>query len=312
MTKSGWAGFLLSVVFLLSACGEPPRPTPDYAIPTAPPTPANYEGVPAAATAGPVSRPTPQKASPRPGDQSLPTDTPLTPTVSGDSGDEPDGSSGGPGARLIDGTDPTVLARLYGTPGSGALPGQGGLALSPGVRRSGQPSRPLPTPTLNTNPQAVRIESLRTSQASFLFSYKQAAIKILEVSRTARPVFASANVLKPDRTTWSFLFVAPEGPRMWRVIFDTEGNRLDLREVAPAMVSDASLIDMSKVLDSSVLLERATAAGLNTALPVDIVNFQLEGQTKQPCFIFTNVAQGKQVALQAYTGQILRNDFVTG
>ena len=96
---------------------------------------------------------------------------------------------------------------------------------------------------------------------------------------------------------------------MWRIIFDTQDNRLDLREVAPSMLNDANLIDMNKVLDTPDLVDRASAGGVNINLPVDIINFQIEGQTKQPAFIFTNVAQGKQVAVQAYTGQIIRNDF---
>ena len=290
---------------LLVGCGETPRPKQvSSEVPTAPPTPANYDGVPAAVSVGPVNRARPTVSS---GAQQVTSGVArLTPTAGpSEDGTDPQDGGGGPGERLLDGADPTTLARLYSTPGY--LSGGGNLSLTPGVR--GGPRGVAPTPTLSTNPQAVRIDSLRTTPTTFLGSYRAAATKVLEVSRTARLVFASANNLKADRTTWTFLFVAAEGPHMWRVIFDSPTTRPDLREVAPSMVADASLIDMTKVLDSPALLDRAVAAGLNTSLPVDIVNFQIEGQTRQPCFIFTNVAQGKQVAIQAYTGDIVRNDF---
>ena len=92
----------------------------------------------------------------------------------------------------------------------------------------------------------MRIDSFRTTRTTFLQAYKPAAVKVLEVSRNARLAFASANNLKADRTTWTFLFVSADGPHMWRVIYDSEGGRLDLREVAPSMLEDARLIDMTK------------------------------------------------------------------
>ncbi len=297
---------------LVTACSEAARPTPgSIGTPTAPATPADYAGVPDAATFGAIARP----SVGRPGQAATsatkgnngagPTPTPG-PTAEA----EPDPEEGvsGPGDRVIIEADPTALARLYGSPGPGPRPG-GGLAATSGPRSNVQPRRPAPTPTLSTNPQAVRIETLRLTPVSFLAAYKQASLKLLEVTRTGRLVFASANVLKADRAVWTFMFLAPEISRMWRIIYDTEGNRLDLREIAPSMADDLARIDMSKVLDSPALIERAGLNGLNLTLPVDIVNFQVEGLSKQPCFIFTNVAQGKQVALHAYTGQIIRNDF---
>ena len=53
----GLVGLLLA---LLTGCSDNVRPTAVSAgVPSAPPTPANYNGVPDAATAGPVSRPLP-------------------------------------------------------------------------------------------------------------------------------------------------------------------------------------------------------------------------------------------------------------
>ena len=153
---------LLALASWLTACGETPRPTPDYAIPTPPPTPADYNGVPDAATPGSIARPTPTRLT---GSVNAPLDTipanDATITVppdldSGDPSSDGSGDSGGPGERLIDGTDPSVLARLYGTPGPGAISG-----LPPNLGNNAQPSRPQPTPTLSNNPQAVRIVSLK-------------------------------------------------------------------------------------------------------------------------------------------------------
>ena len=66
---------------------------------------------------------------------------------------------------------------------------------------------------------------------------------------------------------------------------------------------------MSRVLASPALIDKAANNGLQVLLPIDIVNFQVEGLTHQPCFILTNTAQGKQVVINAYTGVIVRNEF---
>lgn len=299
---------ILMLASMLIACGETPRPTPlAFEKPIAPPTPASYDNIPGAATIGGANRPTlPRPTGPETSASPGRNLEPLPTELSEPSEQEP--GVAGPGERVLIDIDPTALAKLYDTPGSNFRPGGVQIPLTPGTRRT-SPSRAAPTPTLSTNPNAVRIESLRTTQVSFLAAYRLASLKLLEVSRTARPVFASANLLKPERTVWSFMFITPEGSRMWRIIYDTEGNRLDLREIAPSMLSDAALIDMSKVLESQALLERAASNGLRVNLPVDIITFQVEGLSKQPCFLFTNIAQGKQVAIHAYTGQVLRNDF---
>jgi hypothetical protein len=75
------------------------------------------------------------------------------------------------------------------------------------------------------------------------------------------------------------------------------------------MLSDVGQIDMTRVLDGDELVSRIEAAGLRVNIPVDVVNFQLDGTTRQPSFIMTNVPQGKQLVINSYNGQILRNDF---
>jgi len=200
--------------------------------------------------------------------------------------------------------DPTALAKLLGTPGPGSQPG--GAAL-PTLK--GSPNRGVPTPTLNTSPGQSRIDALRSTKVSFVAAYKQALGKVEQVQSSPKLAFASANILRPERTAWSFLFLAPDGNKMWRVIFDSTGPKLDINEQAPSMQADASIINMEKVLDSEELLRKAESGGLKLNLPVDIFNFQVEGVSRQPCFVLTNVTQGKQVAINAYTGAVVRDDF---
>ncbi|MEI6045913.1 MAG: hypothetical protein WCS37_16310, partial [Chloroflexota bacterium] len=197
--------------------------------------------------------------------------------------------------------DPAALAKLAGSPGpdNGASP----------TLKGGGNGRTPPTPTLNVSPNQAKIESLRSSKVSFLSAYRQALGRAQQVLPDLQLVFASANVLKPERTVWSFLFLSSDGSRMWKVIFDSTGPKLDLTEQAPSMQTDALRIDMEKVLDTDELLRRAESAGLKLSWPVDVFNFQLEGTIRQPCFILTNVIQGKQVAINAYNGSIVRDDF---
>jgi hypothetical protein len=200
--------------------------------------------------------------------------------------------------------DPTALAKLAGSPGPNNMPG----GVLPTVK-GGQVSRNLPTATLNVSPSQSKIEALRSSKVTFMTAYRQAIGRAQQVFPNVQLVFASANVLKPERTVWSFLFLSSDGSRMWKVIYDSNGPKLDLTEQAPSMQTDALRINMEKVLDSDEILRRAESAGLKLSWPVDIFNFQVEGTTRQPCFIMTNVSQGKQVAINAYNGSIVRDDF---
>jgi hypothetical protein len=154
---------------------------------------------------------------------------------------------------------------------------------------------------------------LRTSRVSFQFAYRQALARVQLLQRQSVIVFASAQNLKPERTTWTFYFSWVEGRKTWRVIFDARSEQaqpdLQLEEVASTMLSDVGQIDMTRVLDGDELVSRIEAAGLRVNIPVDVVNFQLDGTTRQPSFIMTNVPQGKQLVINSYNGQILRNDF---
>lgn len=295
---------LLTLCFLLlSACGEEARPTPaPFVPPTAPPTPASFDEVPDAATAGAIRRitPTPAAVTRPPGTSLAATPTPASATLPDENRDS--GVESAP-----DKIDPTVLAKLNGSVGPGSLPGGALPTLAGGTNR--QPAKGAPTPTLNTSPNQSRVDSLRTSKVSFLNAYKQALGRVEQVQSGPKLVFASANILKPDRTAWSFLFLSPDGTKMWKVIYDSNGPKLDMNEQAPTMQGDASKIEMDKVLDTDELLRRAQSNGLKLDWPVDIFNFQVEGTTRQPCFIMTNVVQGKQVAINAYTGAVVRDDF---
>jgi len=278
---------LASCFLLLTGCGEEATTLPTFQPPTAPPTPIAFDSVPPAATIG-GGRTTQAAVTVEPDTAPPPTPTPISDDDSG---------------RGFINADSTALAAVFGTPG----PGQ----VKPGG--SGKPSGVLPTPTLNLSPGQINIASLRTNRVSFLFAYRQAFARIQAVQRQARLVFASATVLKPERTIWNFFFVWPEGRKMWRIVFDANAAQpqpgLEITEVAPSMLADAGQIDMTRVLDGDELVSRAEAAGLRVSLPIDVVNFQLDGLSRQPSFVMTNSPQGKQVVINAYTGQVIRSDF---
>ncbi|MEI7554880.1 hypothetical protein [Candidatus Chlorohelix sp.] len=274
-------------LFLVAACGEEFATRSSYIPPTPPPTPANFDNVSPAATIAIGVRTTTTA--------SLNYYTPLpTPTLQSDD----DANRGFINA------DPTLMAQIFGTPGPGNSIPSGG---------SGKPSGVRPTPTLNTSSGQTTIGSLRTSRVSFQFAYRQALARVQLLQRQAVIVFASAQNLKPERTTWTFYFSWLEGRKTWRALFDARSEQaqpdLQLEEVASTMLSDVGQFDMARVLDGDELVSRVEAAGLRVNIPVDVVNFQLDGLTRQPSFIMTNAPQGKQLVINAYNGQILRNDF---
>jgi hypothetical protein len=291
-------------LLLLSACGgDTVRPSPaPFVPPTAPPTPASFDEVPDAATAAAIRR-----ITPTPADVTRPPNTAIAATPTPATASLPDDNRDGAVDSAPDKIDPTVLAKLSGSVGPGSLPGGALPTLVGGT--NGRPARSAPTPTLNTSPNQSRIDALRNSKVSFLTAYKQALGRVQQVQAGPKLVFASANILRPDRTAWSFQFLSADGLKMWKVIYDSNGPKLDINEQAPTMQSDASKIDMDKVLDTDELLRRAESNGLKLSWPVDIFNFQVEGTTRQPCFIMTNIAQGKQVAINAYTGAVVRDEF---
>lgn len=319
---------LLISVIILAACG-PSTPTQYAAVlptPTPPPTPANYNNVPDAATVAiRGSLPTATAISSQfdnsnnvgsnPG-YVLVTDTPdLLATIAASGSNQvldlptfglpPDNNDG----NISGGVNPTQLSSLLGTPGP--LPGQSYINPTlAGTKGSGVPSRPLPTPTLNTGPNQAKIINLSTTKVTFQNAYHFALAAAVKMEPDARVIFASANVLSSSRTVWTFLFVWLAGNRAWRVIYDSNAASPDITEVAPpGRLVDAELIDMNRVLDTPQLILKATANGLQTLLPVDIVSFEVDGVIHQPCFIMTNVSQGKQVVINAYTGEVVRNEF---
>lgn len=276
---------MLGAIILAGCDSEATRPP--FVPPTAPPTPASYDSVRPAATVV-VGNQLPNNAS-TPAPNNLP-------TLSSDGLNPPEDDYG----RGFSGEnpDPTTLAQIFGTPGAS------------GSRARPPTSLVDPTPTLNFNNSQLRLSSLRN--AKFLFAYRQASIKIQDVQPQARLVFASANALTESRVAWNFFFVWLNGNRAWRIQVDIEGQnqpKAILNEQAPSMLADYNTIDMNRVLDGDELVSRAEAAGVRTSLPVQIVNFGLDGATRQPAFILVNTAQGKQVVLHAYTGQVIRNEF---
>ena len=323
----GW----LVLAWLLSACNSSST-TPQYAAvlptPTTQSTTTDYSGVPEAATAG-VRRPT-ATAVPAPASDNgssgggngggfvlPPTPTPDLYATIGSAGSNQDFAAlptfGRPPDRDTGPTaNVTQLNNLLGTPGPRA-PTKPVLYYptnTAGSRLSGQPSRAYPTPTLDIiSSTQPRILDVRNTKVSFQNSYRFALVQMGNLQPAARLIFATANILSPSRTVWSFQFVWLEGNKAWKVIYDSNQTSVNINEMAPpGRLIDAQLIDMSRVLDSPALIDKAAATGLQVLLPIDIVNFQVEGLTHQPCFVLTNLNQGKQVVINAYTGAIIRNE----
>jgi hypothetical protein len=278
---------LLVGVLVLAACDEAPTRTP-FVPPTPPPTPAAYDSVKPAATVDTGNQlPANNTAAATPNN---------LPTQAAEGLNLPDDDFG----RGFSGEnpDPTTLAQLFGTPGAS------------GSRTAPPNSLVAPTPTLNFTSSQLKLSSLRISK--FLFAYRQASTRIQDIQAQARLVFASANAISDNRVAWNFFFVWLNGNRAWRVQVDIEGQnqpKVNLSEQAPSMLADYNTIDMNRVIDGDELVSRAESAGVRTNLPVQVINFGLDGTTRQPAFMLTNTAQGKQLVLHAYTGQVIRNEF---
>jgi hypothetical protein len=208
--------------------------------------------------------------------------------------------------------DITQLNNLLGTPNGRPFNNPPTPTIF-GSRLSGLPSRPYPTPTLDTGLNQAKISNLQTTKVSFQNSYRFAYVTMAKLQPTAKLFFATANVLSTVRTSWTFLFVWPDGNRAWKIIYDSgqpASEPPNITEVAPPLrLIDAQLIDMSRVLDTPDVLNKAESNGLQAGLPVDVVNFQVDGATHQPCFVMTNLSQGKQAVVNAYTGLVVRNEF---
>jgi hypothetical protein len=102
-------------------------------------------------------------------------------------------------------------------------------------------------------------------------------------------------------------------PKMWVVTFDSDqakpvvdGSR------QPILVNDAGQIDVAKVLDTFVLVDRIAAKGFPPNTPVDTLILQMY-QTKDkkriPAWYLVNSTFNRQLVVNAYTGDIIENSF---
>ena len=161
----------------------------------------------------------------------------------------------------------------------------------------------------------------RTTKASFQTAYARAAAQMSAVSPVARLVLAQSTLFSPDRTIWTFFFTTAGGsnPRSWSVTYDSAGSK-DKKEAVTVLdratvllPDDVGQLPISKILDSDEISTRLARTGLPPELPLDTVYLQIVTSTKQgrvPAYIFVNGTLGKQIIVNALTGQVLQNDFI--
>ena len=155
-----------------------------------------------------------------------------------------------------------------------------------------------------------QLNTLRTTKVSFLTAYNRAAKAVTAVQPAARIVLAQANYFTTARTGWSFYFVWPGGPKMYVATFDSAQANISINDSQPPILTqDAGQIQMERVLDSPAIVTKAQAAGIATTTPIDSIYFERYGTPSVPAYICTNGIEQKQLIINAYTGQILKNDF---
>ena len=155
-----------------------------------------------------------------------------------------------------------------------------------------------------------QLNTLRTTKVSFLTAYNRAAKAVTAVQPAARIVLAQANYFTTARTGWSFYFVWPGGPKMYVATFDSAQANISINDSQPPILTqDAGQIQMERVLDSPAIVAKAQAAGIATTTPIDSIYFERYGTPSVPAYICTNGIEQKQLIINAYTGQIIKNDF---
>ena len=155
-----------------------------------------------------------------------------------------------------------------------------------------------------------QLNTLRTTKVSFLTAYNRAAKAVLAIQPAARIVLAQANYFTTARTGWSFYFVWPTGPKMYVATFDSAQANISINDSQlPLLTQDAGQIQMERVLDSPAIVAKAQAAGVAITTPIDSIYFERYGTPPVPAYVCTNGNEQKQLIINAYTGQIIKNDF---
>jgi hypothetical protein len=80
---------------------------------------------------------------------------------------------------------------------------------------------------------------------------------------------------------------------------------------SPILVQDAGQIQMEKVLDSNTVVTKVLATGVPATLPIDSILFERYGTPPVPAYTCINGGSQQQLIINAYTGQIIRNDFTS-
>ncbi len=155
-----------------------------------------------------------------------------------------------------------------------------------------------------------QLNTLRTTKVSFLTAYNRAAKAVTAIQPAARIVLAQANYFTTARTGWSFYFVWSGGPKMYVATFDSAQANISINDSQPPILTqEAGQIQMERVLDSPAIVAKVQAAGIATTTPIDSIYFERYGTPPVPAYVCTNGIEQKQLIINAYTGQIIKNDF---
>jgi|GEM_PF-1755806 len=184
------------------------------------------------------------------------------------------------------------------------------------------PSTPTNTPyvlpTFTPTPAVSSLDRIARAKASFRNVYNQAIGRIQEIDPSSGLVLAQTSLIGPTRAVWMLYFVKPKDDKqpddkMWVVTFDTDQAKPGVdSNRKPILVNDAGQIDVAKVLDTFVLVDRVAAKGFPPTTPVDTLILQMY-QTKDkkriPAWYLVNSTFNRQLVVNAYTGDIMENSF---
>ncbi|NWJ46315.1 MAG: hypothetical protein HXX08_10600 [Chloroflexi bacterium] len=181
------------------------------------------------------------------------------------------------------------------------------------------PFRPPPTatstpyilPTYTPVPVNSSLGILSQARGAFKEAYAKAFSRIEQPG--AALVLAQTNQFGTDHITWNLYFVKSDTEQMWVVAYDSVRGILRVDDTQkPILLSDVGQIDITKTLDSNIAAQRLVARGFSAQTPVDTFILQLyqtQDNKRIPAWFAVSSAYNRQVVLNAYSGDIMENNF---
>lgn len=166
------------------------------------------------------------------------------------------------------------------------------------------------TPTAVPNLNALNLNSIKTTKVTFLQAYNLASLKVMAVQPAAKLVLAEATYFTTSHTGWIFYFVWPQGSKMYVATYDSALPQVQLNDNQPPIMTQyAGLVNAKKILDTPTVIAKIEATGISGNTLIDSFQFEPYGTPSVPAFIAINASSQKQLVVNAYTGQVLENQF---